>query len=159
MNLVSGAPTNQKLVADAGAVLPLVMLLTFGATPAAKEQAASALGNLAHKNETIRKSVLAAQAGPALLEMLKPTDAKAAKGAKKVETPIGKKTGGSQVEAANCLTNLLEGDNIAQAVMVEEGMLPLAAALLKDKKTEEASSKLFAILDDCFEDMVAASKK
>merc|ERR1719482_1184257 len=74
MNLVSGAPKNQKPVADAGAILPLVMLLSFGSTPAAKEQAAAALGNLALNNAPIRKSVVAAQACPSLLEMLKATD-------------------------------------------------------------------------------------
>ena len=71
MNLVTNAPHNQNLVADAGAVLPLVMLLSFGGTPAAKEQAAAALGNLALGNAAIRKSVVAAQACPPLLEMLK----------------------------------------------------------------------------------------
>merc|ERR1719149_318411 len=102
MNLVSDAPQHQKAVADAGAVLPLVMLLSFGGTAAAKEQAAAALGNLALKNDKIRKQIVTAQACPALIEMLKKSsDAKAdAKGAKKVESK-GKKTGGSQVEAAN----------------------------------------------------------
>ena len=45
-----------------------------------------------------------------------------------------------------------------QAVMAEEGMLPLAAAMLKSKATEEAASRLLAGLDDCFYDMVAAAK-
>jgi len=159
MNLTTGSPENQKPVADAGAVLPLVMLLTFGASPSAKEHAAAALGNLAQKNEPIRKSILAAQAGPALLEMLKATDAKAApKGAKQVEKASGKKTGGLQVEAANCLRNLLEGDSISQAVLVEEGMLLLLTPLLKAKATEEAGSKLLGALDECFDDLVATAK-
>jgi len=160
MNLVSSAAENQKAVADAGAVLPLVMLLSFGATPVTKEQAAAALGNLSHKNEAIRKSILAAQAGPALVEMLKPVaETKAATGAKKVEAPAGKKTGGPQVEGANCLRNLLEGDAPAQAVLVEDGVLTLAAALLKNKSTEDAGSKLLASFDECFADMVASAKK
>jgi hypothetical protein len=159
MNLVSSAAENQKAVSDAGAVLPLVMLLSFGSTPTTKEQAAAALGNLAHKNEAIRKAILAAQAGPALLEMLKPETESKATGAKKVEAPMGKKTGGPQVEGANCLRNLLEGDAPTQAVLVEEGVLPLAAALLKAKSTEEAGSKLLGIFDECFDDMVAKAKK
>ena len=160
VNLVTGAPKHQQTVVDAGAVLPLVMLLSFGATPAAKEQAAAALGNLALKNDKIRKQIVAAQACPALMEMLKKSsDAKAdAKGAKKVESK-GKKTGGSQVEAANCLRTLLESDVTQQAITVEEGMLPLAAALLKEKSTEEAGTRLLGSLDDCFVDMVASAKK
>lgn len=160
MNLVTGAPKHQQTVVDAGAVLPLVMLLSFGATPAAKEQAAAALGNLALKNDKIRKQIVAAQACPALMEMLKKSsDAKAdAKGAKKVESK-GKKTGGSQVEAANCLRTLLESDVTQQAITVEEGMLPLAAALLKEKSTEEAGTRLLGSLDDCFVDMIASAKK
>jgi hypothetical protein len=160
MNLVSNAPQHQKTVADAGAVLPLVMLLSFGATPAAKEQAAAALGNLALKNEAIRKSVINAQACPALLEMLKPAAAKAEeKGAKKLEQTKGKVTGGGQVEAANCLRVLLEGDTPLQALVVEDGMLPLAAKMLSDKAMAEAATRLLSCLDDCFEDMIAAAKK
>lgn len=64
-----------------------------------------------------------------------------------------------QVEAANCLRNLLEGDTLSQAVLVEEGVLPLAAALLKTKTTEEAGSRLLGVFDECFDDMVEKAKK
>ena len=137
----------------------MVMLLSFGATPAAKEQSAAALGNLALKNDKLRKQIVAAQACPALVEMLK-VDAAAKtadKGAKKVDKGA-KKTGGGQVEAANCLRVLLEGDTQLQAIVVEEGMLPLAAAMLKEKSTEEAGNRLLVCLDDCFEDMIASAK-
>ena len=40
----------------------------------------------------------------------------------------------------------------------EEGMLPLVGKMLKDKSMQEAASRLFGGLDDCFEDMVAAAK-
>jgi len=158
MNLVSNAPQHQKTVADAGAVLPLVMLLSFGSTPAAKEQAAAALGNLALKNDAIRKSVVSAQACPALLEMLKGTAKAEEKGAKKVDKTKGKKTGGSAVEAANCLRVLLEGDTTLQAQVVEDGMLPLAAKMLSDKVMAEAATRLLSCLDDCFDDMIASAK-
>ena len=65
---------------------------------------------------------------------------------------------GGQVEAANCLRVLLEGDTSLQAVAVEEGMLPLVGKMLKDKSMQEAATRLFGGLDDCFEDMVAAAK-
>jgi len=112
-------------------------------------------------NATIRKSVVAAQACPPLMEMLKaaPKAAKADKGAKKLDKPLGKATGGSAVEAANCLRVLLEGDTMLQAVMVEEGILPLAAAMLKDKASEEAATRLFGVFDECFDELIAAAKK
>ena len=70
----------------------------------------------------------------------------------------GKLTAGSQVEAANCLRVLLGGDTTLQAQCVEDGMLPLVGAMLKDKSSSEAATRLFGGLDDCFDDMVAASK-
>ena len=163
MNLVTNAPHNQKPVADAGAVLPLVMLLSFGGTPTAKEQAAAALGNLALGNAPLRKAILGAQACPPLVEMLKgapAADAAASdKGAKKLATPMGKTTGGGPVEASNCLRILLEGDAPLQAELVEEGILPLAAALLKHKASVEAATRLLGVFDECFDDLIAAAKK
>ena len=46
----------------------------------------------------------------------------------------------------------------AQALIVEDGMLPLAAAMLKNTATEEAATRLLGGLDDCFEDMIASAK-
>ena len=162
MNLVTNAPHNQKPVADAGAVLPLVMLLSFGGTPTAKEQAAAALGNLALGNAPLRKAIVGAQACPPLVEMLKgapAADAASDKGAKKLATPMGKTTGGGPVEASNCLRILLEGDAPLQAELVEEGILPLAAALLKHKASAEAATRLLGVFDECFDDLIAAAKK
>jgi len=162
MNLVTNAPQHQKAVADAGAVLPLVMLLSSGGTAAAKDQAAAALGNLALGNEAIRKSVVMADACPRLMEMLKPPASGKAggeKGAKKVDKLKGRATNGGQVEAANCLRVLLGGDREQQAVVVEDGILPLAAAMLKEKSTDEAATRLLAGFDECFEDLIESAKR
>ena len=59
MNLLSGAPHHQKTVATAGAIFPLVMMLSFGNTPTAKGHAAAALADLAVKNDEMRKRVSA----------------------------------------------------------------------------------------------------
>lgn len=44
-------------------------------------------------------------------------------------------------------------------MLVEDGLLPLAAALLKDKASEEAATRLLGVLDECFDEMVAQAKK
>ena len=161
MNLVTESPKRQKAVADAGGIMPLVMLLTWG-TAAAREQAAAALGNLAHKNEINRKAIVAAQALPALIEMVKGSGGEAAKdkGAKPLKPTAkgGKTTGGGKVEAANCLRVLLESDKVLQAEVVEEGALQPIVALLKDKTSEEAGTRLLAGFADCFEDLIETEK-
>ena len=53
---------------------------------------------------------------------------------------------------------LLGGDKTLQAVAVEEGMLPLACKMQKEKSTEEAAMRLLGGMDGCFEDMIAAAK-
>jgi hypothetical protein len=79
--------------------------------------------------------------------------------AKKLATPMGKTTGGGPVEASNCLRILLEGDAPLQAELVEEGILPLAAALLKHKASAEAATRLLGVFDECFDGLIAAAKK
>ena len=69
-----------------------------------------------------------------------------------------RRTAGVPAEAANCLSVLLEGDTTLQAQCVEDGMLPLTTALLKDKPSAAAATRLLGTLDECFEDMVAAAK-
>jgi len=160
MNLVSDAPAHQAAVAEAGAVLPLVMLLSWG-TQAAKEQAAAALGNLAKGNAPNRASIVAAQAVPALVEMVKATGAveEKDKGAKPLAKVAGSKTtGGGKTEAANCLACLLQGDAVLQAELVQDGALGPIAALLGDRTTKDAAERLLATFDDCFEEAIAAAK-
>lgn len=105
-----------------------------------------------------------------------------------------KTTGGVQVEAANCLATLLEGDTTLQAVLVEDHavlkltcatehhrtrrshpqcshgsvhhhsrggvvMCVCRCAMLNDKSTEEAATRLLGVFDECFDDLVAAAKK
>ena len=65
---------------------------------------------------------------------------------------MGKTTGGGPVEASNCLRILLEGDAPLQAELVEEGILPLAAALLKHKASVEAATRLLGVFDECFDE-------
>lgn len=157
MNLLSGAPHHQKTVATAGAIFPLVMMLSFGSTPTAKGHAAAALANLAVKNDEMRKQIVSAQACPALLEMLKAGKVDA-KGAKKMDS-VGQQMGDARIEAANCLRVLMAGDTQLQAVAVNDGLLTSAAALLKDKDAEEAANRLLGTLDACFADMIAQAKK
>ena len=63
--------------------------------------------------------------------------------------------GGSPSDA---LRVLREADTTLQAVLVEDGMLPLVVRLLKEKTSSEAATRLLEGLDDCFEDMIAAAK-
>jgi hypothetical protein len=106
MQLVSGSPAHQKAVAEAGAILPLVMLLSW-ASGGAKEQAAAALSKLCEgtaKPNPNRDAVISAQAIPALVAMLSAADEKGSeeKGSKP-GVCLALRVGGREWGVATCV--------------------------------------------------------
>lgn len=152
------SPRHQDAVAAAGAALPLVMLLSFGSTVAARAQGAAALAALAAGHAVNRRAVIEQQAVPTLVLMLKESGGGKGGAAATAGGGAGDKKSDCREEAATCLRWLLEGEPIAQAALVEEGGLFAITALLKDDGTREAASKLLAVFDEGFADAIDTAK-
>lgn len=167
-NLAAGSRPMQDAIAATGALLPLLTLISFG-SPAAREQAAAALAKLISKHPANRAAAVQAQALLPLLDLLS-----SGSGAKPPPSKTGGKSGSAKAdakaavkaaaaagkpEAADCLAALVEGDEMLQAVLVAEGGLTAAAAMLDEDLTKPAAMRLLGALAPCFDDAVAAAKK
>ena len=159
--LLSGGGPNatalNSAAVDAGAMLPLVMLLSCrgGGARSARAKAAAALTALiegGEKKEQKEKNRIAAVEAMAL-----PAVERLVRDISKSADAESHKQGRSGLEAAlRCLGALLAGDTLLRAIFVEEGGLsalwPLAAI-------EPAAAAVLDAFDDCFGDLIAAEKE
>jgi hypothetical protein len=165
-NLATDSRPMQDAIVAAGALLPLLTLISFGSY-AARSQAAAALAKLISNHPTNRAAAVQAQALLPLVDLLssgsgaKPGKTSGKGGGAKAEAKAAVKAAAAagKPEAADCLAALIQGDEVLQSMFVAEGGLTAAVAMLEEEITKPAANRLIGALAPCFADAVTAAKK